>query len=67
VMEDMLLSFPSFMVQKNFVFFLSGCSISDLWIPEVVQDLLSSCPFFMVHHSDIFCLLSPYHHINPFV
>jgi hypothetical protein len=36
------------------LFFLFGCNISDLWTPEVVEDLLSYCPFFMVHHSDIF-------------
>jgi hypothetical protein len=38
-------------------FFLSGCNLSDLWIPEAVEDLLSSCPSFMVHHSDIFVFL----------
>jgi hypothetical protein len=33
-----------------FLFLLSGCNLSNLWIPEVMGDLLSSCPYFMVHH-----------------
>jgi hypothetical protein len=28
--------------------FMSECNLSDLWIPEVMEDLLSSCPSFMV-------------------
>ena len=47
------------------VFFLSGCIIFDLWIPKAVEDLLTSCPCFIVYHLDTFCLPSPHHHINP--
>jgi hypothetical protein len=46
-----------FLVYMLFWFFLYGCNLSDLWIPEVVEDLLSSCPSFMVHRSDIFFFL----------
>jgi hypothetical protein len=50
--EDLLSSFPSFMVHRLDIFcffFLSGCNLSDLWIPEAMEDLLSSFPSFMVH------------------
>jgi hypothetical protein len=39
------------------LFLLSGCNLFDIWIPEVVEDLLSSFPSFMVHHLDIFFFL----------
>jgi hypothetical protein len=43
-----------FIAQTFFFFFLSGCNLYDLWIPEAVEDLLSSCPSFIIHPSDIF-------------
>jgi hypothetical protein len=42
-----------FLVSMLF-FLLSGCCIFYLWIPEAVEDLLSSCPCFIVYHSDTF-------------
>jgi hypothetical protein len=40
----------SWFIRYFLFFFLSGCNLSDLWIPEAMEDLLSSCPSFMVHH-----------------
>jgi hypothetical protein len=37
---------------RRFYFsFLFGCNLSDLWIPEVVEDMLSSFPSFMVQQT----------------
>jgi hypothetical protein len=38
--------------------FLSGCNLSYLWIPEAMEDLLASCPSFMVHQIVFFFFLS---------
>jgi hypothetical protein len=34
--------------------FLSGCNLSDLWIPEAMEDLFPSCPYFMVQQTFMF-------------
>jgi hypothetical protein len=34
--------------------FLSGCNLSDLWIPKAMEDLLPSCSCFMVQHTFLF-------------
>jgi hypothetical protein len=40
-----------FLVYTLFMFsFFSECNLSYLWIPEAMDVLLLSCPYFMVHH-----------------
>jgi hypothetical protein len=40
-----------FLVYTLFLFsFLSECNLSDLWIPEAMEVMLLSCPYFMVRH-----------------
>jgi hypothetical protein len=60
VIEDSFKLFLSYCLLSLhvFMFFLSGCSIFDLWILEEVEDLLSSFPCFIVYHSDACCFSS---------
>jgi hypothetical protein len=52
---------------RHFCFsFLSGCNLSDLWIPEVMEDLLSSCPSFMVQQT-FFVFLLVWIIVNPLI
>jgi hypothetical protein len=67
-MEDLLSVMPIFHGSTDILCFsscLDHCKPPDFWIPEAVEDLLSSCPFFMVYHSDTFCLSPSHHHLNP--
>jgi hypothetical protein len=43
---ELVLSYHLLSLHTVYVF-LSGCNLSDLWIPEVVEDFLSSYPYFM--------------------